>query len=183
MSNNDNEYKSSTLKQLIIVIPGAILAFTLLISLIAKTSGVAGAPAAEADKAAMAKVEENIAPVATVEVAAVETGPHVDKSGEEVVKAVCSMCHGAGLMGAPKIGDKGQWGPRIAQGYDTLISHAINGIRSMPPRGGNAALTDGEIANAVANMVNQSGANFTPPAPKVAEEAKPAEPAAPAVAK
>lgn len=179
MSNSDNEYKGSTLKQLILVIPGTILAFTLLISLIAKTSGVVGAPAAETPQAVVAQVEENIKPVASVEVAAADAGPHVDKSGEEVVKAVCGMCHSAGLMNAPKIGDKGQWGPRIAQGYDTLISHAINGIRSMPPRGGNAALTDGEIANAVAHMANASGANFTPPAPK---EAAPTE-TAPADAK
>ncbi len=182
MSNNDNEYKSSTLKQLILVIPGAILAFTLLISLIAKTSSVVGTPAAEVPQAVVAQVNDNIKPVATVEVAAADAGPHVDKSGEEVVAAVCGMCHTAGLMNAPKIGDKGQWAPRIAQGYDTLISHAINGIRSMPARGGNAALTDGEIANAIANMANASGANFTPPAPKgaVPADAKAAETAAPA---
>lgn len=183
MSNNDNEYKGSTIKQLILVIPGAILAFTLLISLIAKTSSVVGTPAAEVPQAVVAQIEENIKPVASVEVAAADAGPHVDKSGEEVVKGVCSACHAAGLMGSPKIGDKGQWGPRIAQGYDTLISHAINGIRSMPARGGNAALTDGEIANAVAYMANQGGANFTPPASKTAAPAaaKTAE-AAPVVA-
>jgi cytochrome c5 len=183
MSNNDNEYKGSTIKQLILVIPGAILAFTLLISLIAKTSSVVGTPAAEVPQAVVAQVDENIKPVASVEVAAADAGPHVDKSGEEVVKGVCSACHTAGLMGSPKIGDKGQWGPRIAQGYDTLISHAINGIRSMPARGGNAALTDGEIANAVAYMANQGGANFTPPASKAAApaDAKTAE-AAPVAA-
>ena len=183
MSNSDNEYKGSTIKQLILVIPGAILAFTLLISLIAKTSSVVGTPTAEVPQAVVAQVEENIKPVASVEVAAADAGPHVDKSGEEVVKAVCSMCHAAGLMNAPKIGDKGQWGPRIAQGYDTLISHAINGIRTMPARGGNAALTDGEIANAVAYMANQGGANFTPPASKTAApaDAKAAE-AAPVAA-
>jgi cytochrome c5 len=183
MSNNDNEYKGSTIKQLILVIPGAILAFTLLISLIAKTSSVVGTPTAEVPQAVVAQLEENIKPVASVEVAAADAGPHVDKSGEEVVKAVCSMCHAAGLMNAPKIGDKGQWGPRIEQGYDTLISHAINGIRSMPARGGNAALTDGEIANAVANMANQAGANFTPPAPKAAAADGKAVEAAPADAK
>jgi cytochrome c5 len=183
MSNNDNEYKSSTLKQLILVIPGTILAFTLLISIIAKTSSVISTPASEVQQAIVKQSDENIKPVASVEVAVADAGPHVDKSGEEIVKAVCSMCHAAGLMNAPKIGDKGQWGPRIAQGYDTLISHAINGIRSMPPRGGNAALTDGEIANAVANMANQGGANFTPPAPKAAESAKPAAVATPVVTK
>jgi cytochrome c5 len=184
MSNNDNEYKGSTIKQLILVIPGAILAFTLLISLIAKTSSVVGTPAAEVPQAVVTQVEENIKPVATVEVAVADAGPHVDKSGEEIVKAVCSACHATGLMGSPKIGDKGQWGPRIAQGYDTLISHALNGIRSMPARGGNAALTDGEIANAVAYMANQGGANFTPPASKAAApaEAKAAEAAAAAPA-
>lgn len=176
MSSQDNTYKSSTIGQLLLVIPGTILAFTLLISLIAKTSGVVGAPAAEPAAAAVAKVEENIKPVAAVQLATADAGPHVDKNGEEVVKAVCSMCHAAGLMNAPKIGDKAAWAPRIAQGYDTLISHAINGIRSMPAKGGNAALSDGEIANAVAHMANLGGANFTPP--KAKDAAAPADSAA-----
>lgn len=180
-----NEYKGSSLWQLILVIPGAILAFTLIISLIAKSYGVANAPATATAEpaAASAQTDENIKPVATVEVAAADAGPHADKSGEEVVKAVCGMCHSAGLMNAPKIGDKGQWGPRIAQGYDVLVKHAIDGIRSMPARGGNPALTDGEIANAVAHMANASGASFKAPAPKAAApvaDAKAADAAAPA---
>lgn len=186
-----NEYKGSTFWQLILVIPGTILAFTLIISLIAKTSGVVSAPAAVAaeSSAATSQVEENIKPVATVEVAAADAGPHVDKSGEEVVTAVCGMCHTAGLMNAPKIGDKGLWAPRIAQGYDVLVNNAINGIRAMPARGGNPALTDGEIAGAVAYMANASGASFKAPAPKAAEaaapaaEVKPAPVAAPAAVK
>jgi cytochrome c5 len=176
MSNKDHEYKGSTFWQLILVIPGSILAFTLIISLIAKTYGVASVPAVAEPLATVSQIDENIKPVATVEVAAAEVGPHVDKSGEEVVAAVCGMCHSAGLMNAPKIGDKAQWAPRIAQGYDTLVSNAINGIRTMPARGGNPALTDGEIANAVANMANASGASFTAPAPKAVD-------AAPAAAK
>jgi cytochrome c5 len=175
-----NEYKGSSLWQLILVIPGAILAFTLIISLIAKSSGMANEPAATETVAATSAADENIKPVATVEVAVADAGPHVDKSGEEVVKAVCGMCHTAGLMNAPKIGDKGQWAPRIAQGYDVLVSHAINGIRSMPARGGNPALTDGEIANAVAHMANASGASFKAPAAKAAPvaDAKAADAAA-----
>ncbi|MBA3695609.1 MAG: cytochrome c5 family protein [Methylotenera sp.] len=172
MSNNDNEYKGSTFWQLIIAIPGTILAFTLIISLIAKTFGVAGAPEVAQPAAAVAKVEENIKPAATVEVASADAGPHADKSGEEVYKAVCSMCHAAGLMSAPKFGDKDAWKPRIAQGYETLIDHAIHGIRSMPAKGGNPALTDGEVANAVAHMANASGAKFTPPAAGAAPAAK-----------
>jgi cytochrome c5 len=68
-----------------------------------------------------------------------------------------------GALGSPKIGDKASWAPRISQGYETLVKHAIQGIRSMPARGGNPALTDTEVANAVAYMANQSGANFKAP--------------------
>ena len=164
MSNNDKGYKGSTFWQLMMVIPGSILGFTLLISLLAKSlSPTAEAPTL-APAAVAAKVEENVKPVAQVVVAAADNGAHVNKSGEEVVKAVCSACHAAGLMGSPKIGDKSMWEPRIKQGYETLVSHAIAGIRMMPARGGNPDLTDGEIANAVAYMANQAGANFKAPA-------------------
>lgn len=164
MSNDNKDYKGSTFWQLMIVIPGSILGFTLLISLLAKGfGGMAEAPTL-APEAIAAKAEENVKPVANVVVAAADAGSHVNKSGEEVVKAVCSACHAAGLMESPKIGDKGQWGPRIAQGYDTLVQHALNGIRMMPAKGGNPDLTEGEIANAVAYMANQAGANFKAPA-------------------
>ena len=164
MSNDNKDYKGSTFWQLMIVIPGSILGFTLLISLLAKGfGGMAEAPTL-APEAIAAKAEENVKPVANVVVAAADAGSHVNKSGEEVVKAVCSACHAAGLMESPKIGDKGQWGPRIAQGYDTLVQHALNGIRMMPAKGGNPDLTEGEIANAVAYMANQAGANFKVPA-------------------
>ena len=176
MSKNDNEYKGSTFWQLILVIPGTILAFTLLISLIAKTSG--GAAPVAPEPAVVAKIEENIKPLAAVEMASADAGPHVDKSGEEVVKAVCGMCHTGGLMNSPKIGDKEAWKPRIAQGYDTLVKNAINGIRSMPAKGGNPSLTDGEIANAVAHMANSAGADFKAPAPKAADAVTPADAAA-----
>ncbi len=162
MSNNDKGYKGSTFWQLMIVIPGSILGFTLLIALLAKSLGPTAESSTLAPAAIAAKVEENVKPVAQVEVAAADNGAHVNKSGEEVVKAVCSACHAAGLMGSPKIGDKSMWGPRIKQGYETLVSHAISGIRMMPAKGGNPDLTDGEIANAVAYMANQAGADFKP---------------------
>lgn len=160
MSNEDNEYKGSTFWQLIIAIPGSILAFTLIIALIAKAFGVVDAPAPAEPAAAVAKVEENIKPVAAVEVAAADSGATTEKSGEEVVKGVCAMCHAAGLMAAPKIGDKDAWAPRVAQGYDTLVEHAIKGIRNMPAKGGNPSLSDKEVAEAVKHMANASGASF-----------------------
>ena len=163
MSNKDKGYEGSSFWQLMIAIPGSILGFTLLISLLAKSLGPTADAPTLAPAAVAAKVEENVKPVAQVVVATANSA-HVDKGGEEVVKAVCSACHAAGLMGSPKIGDKSMWGPRIKQGYETLVSHAIAGIRMMPARGGNPDLTDGEIANAVAYMANQAGANFKAPA-------------------
>jgi cytochrome c5 len=161
MSDNNTEYKASTFVQLMLVIPGAILALTLIIALIAKSASPAATSApAQVVADTSAAVLENIKPVATVVVAAADAGPHVDKTGEEVVKAVCAMCHAAGLMNAPKIGDKDAWKPRIAQGQATLISHATNGIRSMPAKGGNASLSDNEVANAVVYMANAGGATF-----------------------
>jgi cytochrome c5 len=60
----------------------------------------------------------------------------VPATGEEAFKQVCSACHGAGLNGAPKAGDKAAWAARIAQGKDTLYAHAIAGKGLMPPKGG-----------------------------------------------
>lgn len=160
MSGN-NQY--SSIKELIIAIPGVIIGFTVLVSLLAYLFGVFGSdkPAAtsEVDDVAEQKVAANIKPVATVEVAE-EGGEHVEKSGEEIVKTTCAACHAAGALGAPKLGEAGDWGPRISQGYETLVKHAIEGIRSMPPRGGNGELTDHEVADAVAFMANQAGAKF-----------------------
>jgi cytochrome c5 len=104
--------------------------------------------------------EQNTQPVAEVAVADEAPASSGSISGEKIVQANCAMCHAAGLMNAPKIGDAGQWAPRIAQGKETLISHAINGIRTMPAKGGNAALSDEEVAAAVVHMVNASGGSF-----------------------
>ncbi|MDY7577012.1 c-type cytochrome [Herbaspirillum sp. RTI4] len=95
-------------------------------------------------------------------------------SGEEVYKSTCMACHSAGVAGAPKVGDLAAWKARIGQGYDTLVSHAVNGIRAMPAKGGNPDLSDIEIARTVAYMANQAGASFKAPEPK-AEPAAPAE--------
>ena len=61
------------------------------------------------------------------------------------------------------MGDAGAWGPRIKQGYDTLVQHAVQGIRLMPAKGGNPDLDDVEVARAVVYMANQSGAKFKEP--------------------
>jgi len=96
------------------------------------------------------------------------SGPKQLLGGEEIFKSTCAACHGAGVAGAPKVGDPAAWKARIAQGYDTLISHALNGLNAMPAKGGNPDLDDVEIARAVVYMANQSGASFKEPEVKAA---------------
>ncbi|UZE96514.1 c-type cytochrome [Alkalimarinus alittae] len=78
------------------------------------------------------------------------------RSGEDVYNASCFACHGTGAAGAPMLGNASHWGPRAEQGMDTLLSHAINGLNAMPPRGTCASCSDDEIAAAVEYMVEGS---------------------------
>ncbi|HWN30175.1 MAG TPA: c-type cytochrome [Burkholderiales bacterium] len=102
-------------------------------------------------------VAKRLKPVGEVVMADDASAVKVESSGEEVVKAVCAACHATGVLNAPKIGDKKAWAARLKNGEATLMKNAINGIRQMPARGGNAALSDNEIARAVRYMANQSG--------------------------
>ena len=88
------------------------------------------------------------------------------RSGEQIVMAYCSTCHRTGKGGAPRVGDKKAWIPRLNQGLDHLIQSAIRGHGGMPPRGGVANLTDAEIRNAIVYM-------FNPVAPVVSRDGRP----------
>jgi len=84
---------------------------------------------------------------------AANAGP---RSGSEVYGAVCMACHATGAAGAPVIGDASAWAPRIKQGMDTLMTHAINGYNAMPAKGGCASCPDEEIQAAIEHMVAKS---------------------------
>ena len=81
-------------------------------------------------------------------------------TGPQVYNAACLACHGAGVAGAPILGDAGAWASRIAQGNDVLNDHAVNGYSGsagyMPAKGGRADLSDQEVIDAVAYMVAES---------------------------
>lgn len=171
------EMPKTTVSQFLLAVVGALVPVLLVFTLITNHILHYAATHAQHSDAASeeAIIAERIKPVgeATVGAASAAQG---GRSGEEVVKSVCIACHGVGALGSPKIGDKAAWGPRIAQGYATLIKHAISGLRAMPPRGGASDLSDDEVAGAIAYMANQAGANFKAPEPKQA----PAATAAPA---
>lgn len=105
----------------------------------------ASAPSAPAAAAAAPAPAATPAPAAVAKV-----------DGQAVFDKACNVCHGAGIAGAPKAGDKGAWSARIAQGKPTLYEHAIKGIRAMPAKGGNAALSDDEVKAAVDVMVGMA---------------------------
>jgi len=95
-----------------------------------------------------------------------------ERSGKEVVDAVCIACHGAGANGAPKIGDKKAWSKLASRGLTGLSQSALKGIRKMPPHGGNLTLTDTEVERAITYMVNQSGGHWTEPVSTTAPAAE-----------
>ena len=102
-------------------------------------------------------------------------------SGEVVYKAQCVACHAAGVAGAPKFGDVAAWAPRIATGYEALLTSALKGKGAMAPQGG-GDFQDIEIGRAVVYMTAASGGKFAEPAaPAGAAPAADAAPAAAAV--
>jgi cytochrome c5 len=82
------------------------------------------------------------------------------KTGAELFQQTCSACHGAGIAGAPKAGDKAAWGPRIAKGKDTLYQHALQGFTGtagmMPAKGGRTDAPDALVKQAVDHMVQMA---------------------------
>jgi cytochrome c5 len=165
-----------TPKQLVIVVVLAFLVPVTVIVLISQlvTSGMTGTRDDDAARRA------RIAPVGTV-VLADANAPHVAMSGEAVFGQVCKTCHEAGLAGAPKMGDKAAWAPRIAEGEATLFKHAIDGFQGktglMPPKGGNPDLADDDVERAVVYMANNSGGKLAEPKAAPAVAAAPAAPA------
>ena len=168
MSEQNVGMSKTTPKQVIVALVTGLLAPVIGIYLVVQL--VVGIQAKHIDKDSPAMsdkaVTERIKPVGEL-VVVDANAPKVEKTGEAVFNASCTSCHTSGALGAPKVANKGDWAPRIALGYETLIKHAIEGIRQMPARGGDADLSDVEIARAIAFMANQSGAKFTHPSLKL----------------
>jgi cytochrome c5 len=120
------------------------------------------------DKSVVMATEERLAPIAKLAVSGQDnsaleppkpaaTAVAADMPGDQAYNSACVACHGAGIAGAPKFGDKAAWAARIAQGTATLHKHAIEGFQGkagfMPAKGGRADLSDKSVTNAVDHMV------------------------------
>ena len=156
-----NQEDRNVLNTLLMVI-GALTAF-FIFSIVAARMVSASAETA-ADPMVEAATIERIKPFGEVNIGSVPVAaaPSVSVSapasadGKGTYTSACFACHGTGAAGAPKLGDKGAWKARIAQGNDTLLDHAINGFKGMPAKGGNASLSDAAVKAAVKYMVDGS---------------------------
>jgi len=148
----------------------ALAIFVLSINLSESTQGVYTREAPEYKAAVMGRIRpvgqvylpgDDLSEASTVATTAAEPEPVAEVlSGPQVYNTACLACHGAGIGGAPVLGDAGQWAARIGQGMETLVGHAIDGytgeVGYMPPKGGRLDLSDEEITAAVDYMVAES---------------------------
>ena len=161
-----------TPQQLVVVL---LLAFLVpILGIVLLVQLVTSRPSADPNALTPESIAARIQPVGRIEFGKAPEAAGA-RSGESIVKATCATCHQAGVANAPKIGDAGSWAPRLKEGLKGMLANAIKGKGAMPPRGGDASLTDEELARAIVYMANQSGGKLKEPAaPKQA--AKPAAP-------
>lgn len=74
------------------------------------------------------------------------------RTADDIIAKHCNACHGAGVLGAPKIGDTAAWKARASNGIDGLLAHAISGLNAMPPKGTCADCSDDELREAIQKM-------------------------------
>lgn len=152
---------------------GALLLITVILFFLARNmSGDTQEQWVKEEGAAQAQNDERLKPVGSV-VLTGQTPPQASaptaapaaaaapaKAGSEVYAEACAACHGAGIAGAPRVGDASAWAARVAQGMDTLVQHAVNGFQGnagfMPAKGGRVDLSDADVAAAVEHMVGAS---------------------------
>ena len=143
---------------MLLLVVGALVAFFVVILIIAQIVGNSKSTDNEVDKMVEAATIERIKPFGEVNIGAVPVAAASSGAadGKGTYTSACFACHGTGAAGAPKLGDKGAWKNRIAQGNDMLFDHAINGFKGMPAKGGNASLSDDAVKAAVKYMVDGS---------------------------
>lgn len=153
---NDQQFVGTTLGVI-----GALVAFTVLIIIIANIIGGGDDAIREAE---IPRIEQRVQPLAMVATdesqlaTADDEAEAVELSASEINQRYCAACHANGTLGAPVTGDEGTWQARLDdKGMEMLVSNAIDGIGQMPARGGNPNLSDQDIEKTVEYMLEESG--------------------------
>ena len=161
--HDDAEHESGikTPKQLITVIAASIIVPVIVIIMLTQFVALDDKKSPGSEALSASAVAARIAPVASDAVFDA-TAVVVPKTGQQVFEAQCTTCHTAGLLGAPKYGDAAAWGPRLAKGYDALLTSALHGKGNMPAQGG-GDFSDFEVGRAVVYMANAGGGKLAEP--------------------
>lgn len=164
---SEHESPIKTPKQLIIVVALSFIVPVVAIVLLTMYIGAAPMIGAGSDALSPEAIAQRIKPVGRVVtapelgevVATAPAGAVVIRTGSQVYAAACAGCHTSGVLGSPKIGDKAAWAPRLAKGYEALLTSSLKGKGAMGAQGG-GAYSDAEIGKAVAHLANSAGGNF-----------------------
>ena len=178
--HDEDEHASGirTPKQLITVVAAAIIVPVIVIIMLTQFVALDNKKSPGSEALSASAVAARIAPVASDAVFDA-SAVAIPKTGQQVFEAQCTTCHTAGLLGSPKFGDAAAWGPRVAKGYDALLTSALHGKGNMPAQGG-GDYSEFEVGRAVVYMANAAGGKLAEPkAPApAASAASGAEPAA-----
>ncbi|PAJ79670.1 c-type cytochrome [Burkholderia ubonensis] len=122
------------------------------------TAAASAAPASGAADAASAQIAAAQAAIAAIpkageKPAAAPTSADAASAGKALYAQVCQACHAAGVLNAPKFGNKADWAPRLKEPMETVYNYALHGKGAMPPKGGSTA-SDADVKAAVDYMVN-----------------------------
>ncbi|MGV2288363.1 c-type cytochrome [Trinickia sp. YCB016] len=121
--------------------------------------GGSGAGAASESDAVSAASAQAAAAIAALSSSAPQANagaaPSADaaQAGKALYQAVCQACHAAGVLNAPKFGDKDAWAPRLKDPMDVIYNYALHGKGNMPPKGGSNA-SDADVKAAVDYMIS-----------------------------
>jgi len=176
--HDDTEHESGikTPKQLITVISASIIVPVIVIIMLTQFVALDNKKSPGSEALSASAVAARIAPVASNAVFDA-SAVAIPKTGQQVFEAQCTTCHTAGLLGSPKFGDAAAWGPRVAKGYDALLTSALHGKGNMPAQGG-GDYSEFEVGRAVVYMANAAGGKLAEPkAPAAADAAASAAPA------
>ena len=163
-----------TPKQLIWTVVASFVVPVVIIIMLTNFVASGSKPGAGSDGMSAESIARRIQPVGGIEIRDA-SAPAVLRTGEQVYQGQCAACHGTGAAGAPKLGDAAAWGPRVATGYEALLTSALKGKNAMPPQAG-GEYSEFEIGRAVVYMANQGGGKLAEP--KVPEAAASAASAA-----
>ncbi|HBS26346.1 MAG TPA: hypothetical protein DD827_04340 [Gammaproteobacteria bacterium] len=152
--------EDKTLMSTMLIVMGILVIITVVVFMLANLLSTASENTVKNTDAYQqqhtAQVEERLMKVGSVETFDPSAKPVV-RSGKEIYDTACTTCHQTGVLDAPKLGTASDWQPRLAGGFDALVTSGITGKGAMPPKGGDASLTDMEMKKVVAYMLKESG--------------------------